>query len=306
MRKSNSLPALIFVVVVLVGLALAYATAAPPYYGASGWIVVVTFVVAFIVSYAIKIADQWERVVVLRLGRYRSLEGPGLFFIIPIIETVPYWIDTRVITSAFKAEKTLTKDTVPVDVDAVLFWKVLDPKKAALDVADYNGAINWAAQTALRDVIGKTMLADMLEGREKISAELQKIIDVRTEPWGINVISVEVKDVLIPPALQDAMSMQAQAERERQARVILGDSERQVAEKFAEAAKTYADNPTAFHLRAMNMLYEGLKRDNATIVIVPSTAVDTMQLGATVASLSTMAAAMGKAVPPLPAAPSGA
>ena len=297
MRKSNSLPTLIFVVIVGLGLALAYATAAPPYYHASAWIVVLTFVVAFIVAYSIKIADQWERVVVLRLGRFRSLEGPGLFFIIPIIETVPYWIDTRVITSAFKAEKTLTKDTVPVDVDAVLFWKVIDPKKAALDVADYNGAINWAAQTALRDVIGKTMLADMLEGREKISDELQKIIDVRTEPWGINVISVEVKDVLIPPALQDAMSMQAQAERERQARVILGDSERQVAEKFADAAKTYADNPTAFHLRAMNMLYEGLKRDNATIVIVPSTAVDTMQLGATVASLSTMAAAMGKAAP---------
>ena len=171
-----------------------------------------------------------------------------------------------------------------MDVDAVLFWKVLDPKKAALDVADYVSAINWAAQTALRDVIGKTMLADMLEGRDKISAELQKIIDVRTEPWGINVISVEVKDVLIPPALEDAMSMQAQAERERQARVILGDSERQVAEKFAEAAKTYANNPTAFHLRAMNMLYEGLKRDNATIVIVPSTAVETMQLGGSAAS----------------------
>jgi regulator of protease activity HflC (stomatin/prohibitin superfamily) len=279
MRNPNSLPALIFAVIVVVGLALAYGAAAPPYYSASGWIAVLTFFVAFVVSYAVKIANQWERVVVLRLGRFRSLEGPGLFFIIPIIETVAYWIDTRVITSAFKAEKTLTKDTVPVDVDAVLFWKVIDPKKAALDVADYNGAINWAAQTALRDVIGKTMLADMLEGREKISDELQKIIDVRTEPWGINVISVEVKDVLIPPALQDAMSMQAQAERERQARVILGDSERQVAQKFAEAALTYADNPTAFHLRAMNMLYEGLKRDNATIVIVPSTAVETMQLG---------------------------
>ncbi len=279
MRKSSSLPTLIFVVIVALGLALAYSAATPPGYVASAWIGLVALAVAFIVAYAIKIADQWERVVVLRLGRFRSLEGPGLFFIIPIIETVAYWIDTRVITSAFKAEKTLTKDTVPVDVDAVLFWKVIDPKKAALDVADYGGAINWAAQTALRDVIGKTMLADMLEGREKISAELQKIIDVRTEPWGVNVISVEVKDVLIPPALQDAMSMQAQAERERQARVILGDSERQVAEKFAEAAKTYADNPTAFHLRAMNMLYEGLKRDNATIVIVPSTAVETMQLG---------------------------
>jgi len=186
----------------------------------------------------------------------------------------------------------------------VLFFRVVDAKMAALDVADYVSAINWAAQTALRDVIGKTVLADMLEGRDKLSAELQRIIDARTEPWGVNVISVEVKDVLIPPALQDAMSMQAQAERERQARVILGDSERQVAEKFGEAAKTYADNPTAFHLRAMNMLYEGLKRDNATIVIVPSTAVDTMQLGATIASLSTMAATTGKAVAP-PAAPGG-
>ena len=151
-------------------------------------------------------------------------KGPGLFFIIPVIDTIPYWIDIRVITSSFMAERTLTKDTVPVNVDAVLFWKVVDPMKAALDVADYQSAINWAAQTALRDVIGKTILSDMLEGREKISTELQKIIDERTEPWGINVISVEVKDVLIPPALEDAMSMQAQAERERQARVILGDS----------------------------------------------------------------------------------
>jgi regulator of protease activity HflC (stomatin/prohibitin superfamily) len=183
-----------------------------------------------------------------------------------------------VITTSFTAEKTLTKDTVPVDVDAVLFWKVLDPQKAALSVADYKSAIGWASQTALRDVIGKTMLSDMLEGRDKISSALQVIIDDRTEPWGVNVISVEVKDVLIPPALENAMSMQAQAERERQARVILGDSERQVAEKFGEAAKTYANNPVALHLRAMNMLYEGLK-ENSTIVIVPSTAVDTMQLG---------------------------
>jgi regulator of protease activity HflC (stomatin/prohibitin superfamily) len=191
---------------------------------------------------------------------------------------------------------------VPVDVDAVLFWKVVDPKTAALGVADYVSAINWASQTALRDIIGKTALADMLEGREKISGELQSVIDARTEPWGVNVISVELKDVLIPAALQDAMSMQAQAERERQARVILGDSERQIAEKFNEAAKSYADNPTALHLRAMNMLYEGLKRDNATIVIVPSTAVDTMQLGATIASLSTLAAS-GKIAAPPPVAP---
>src|SRR5260221_7389417 len=183
----------------------------------------------------------------------------------PLIGDIPYWIDTRVLTSSFKAEKTLTKDTVPVDVDAVLFWKIVDPKKAALDVADYQSAISWASQTALRDVIGKTMLSDMLEGRDKISNQLQKIIDERTEPWGINVISVEVRDVLIPPALQDAMSMQAQAERERQARVILGDSERQGAEKFGEAAKTYANDPTALHLRAMNMLYEGVKQNAAHV-----------------------------------------
>ena len=278
MRKTNSLPVLIFFVILGVGMALAYLEYAMSAFGGAASIAVVAFIIAIVASYSIKIADQWEKTVVLRLGRFRSLEGPGLFFIIPIIETVPYWIDTRVITRSFKAEKTLTKDTVPVDVDAVLFWKVIDPKKAALDVADYDSAISWASQTALRDVIGKTMLSDMLEGREKISDELQKIIDVRTEPWGINVISVEVKDVLIPAALEDAMSMQAQAERERQARVILGDSERQVAEKFGDAAKTYVNDPIALHLRAMNMLYEGLKQ-NSTIVIVPSSAVETMQLG---------------------------
>ncbi len=245
------------------------------------------FIMALVVSSAIKVADQWERAVVLRLGRFRSLRGPGLFFLIPIVDTVPYWIDIRVITNSFKAERTLTRDTVPVDVDAVLFWKVIDPERAALNVADYWGAIGWAAQTALRDVIGKTSLADMLEGREKLGKELQKIIDERTEPWGINVISVEVKDVLIPSGLEASMSMQAQAERERQARVILGDSERQVAAKFVEAAQTYAENPTAFHLRAMNMLYEGLKQ-NATIVVVPSTAVESMQLGS-VAGLTALA-----------------
>jgi len=278
MRKANSLSGLIFVVILGVGLALAYLEYAVSALAESASIAATAFVIAIVASYSIKIADQWEKTVVLRLGRFRSLEGAGLFFIIPIIETVPYWIDTRVITRSFKAEKTLTKDTVPVDVDAVLFWKVVDPKRAALDVADYDSAISWASQTALRDVIGKTMLSDMLEGREKISDELQKIIDVRTEPWGINVISVEVKDVLIPAALEDAMSMQAQAERERQARVILGDSERQVAEKFGDAAKTYINDPIALHLRAMNMLYEGLKQ-NSTIVIVPSSAVETMQLG---------------------------
>ena len=293
MRKPSALPGLVFVIIFGVGLAFAYTTFTVFDYRESLVVAVGSAIIAFIVSYSIRIADQWERAIVLRLGRFRSLAGPGLFFVIPIIETVAYWIDIRVITNGFKAEKTLTKDTVPVDVDAVLFWKVVDPKKAALDVADYVSAINWAAQTALRDVIGKTMLSDMLEGREKISDELQKIIDVRTEPWGINVISVEVKDVLIPAALEDAMSMQAQAERERQARVILGDSERQVAEKFGEAAKTYANNPTAFHLRAMNMLYEGLKSKNTTIVIVPSTAVETMQLGG-LAGVTALTATLGQ------------
>jgi regulator of protease activity HflC (stomatin/prohibitin superfamily) len=300
MPQRNALPGLIFVIIFAAGLFFAYSIFTPESPGGGAAIAVASFFVASIVANAIRVANQWERVVVLRLGKFRSLEGPGLFFIVPILDAVAYRIDIRVITATFRAEKTMTRDTVPVDVDAVLFWKVVDPKMAALDVADYVSAINWAAQTALRDVIGKTMLADMLEGREKLSVELQRIIDARTEPWGVNVISVEVKDVQIPAALQDAMSMQAQAERERQARVILGDSERQVAEKFGEAAKTYADNPTAFHLRAMNMLYEGLKRSNATIVIVPSTAVESMQLGgmpamATVASAIAHSQAAGVA-----------
>jgi regulator of protease activity HflC (stomatin/prohibitin superfamily) len=278
MKRNRSFPALIFVVVLGIGAALAYATHVASADIAAIGILAVSFILACAISSAIQVADQWSKAVVLRLGKFRSLEGPGVFLIFPLIETIPYWLDTRVLTSSFKAEKTLTKDTVPVDVDAVLFWKIVDPKKAALDVADYQSAINWASQTALRDVIGKTVLAEMLEGRDKISGVLQKIIDERTEPWGINVISVEVKDVLIPPALENAMSMQAQAERERQARVILGDSERQVAEKFVEAARTYANDPVAFHLRGMNMLYEGLKQ-NSTIVIVPSSAIETMQLG---------------------------
>ena len=278
MKKNSSFAILISFVVFAIGAALAYARFRAGASVEAIGIGVGTVILALIISSTIQVADQWDRAVILRLGHFHALKGPGLFFIIPVVDAIPYWIDTRVITTGFKAEKTLTKDTVPVDVDAVLFWKVVDPKKAALDVADYQSAISWASQTALRDVIGKTMLSDMLEGRDKISALLQKIIDQRTEPWGINVISVEVKDVLIPSGLEDAMSMQAQAERERQARVILGDAERQIAEKFTEAGKSYEHNPIAFHLRAMNMLYEGLK-ENATIVIVPSTAVESMQLG---------------------------
>jgi regulator of protease activity HflC (stomatin/prohibitin superfamily) len=276
MRSTNAIPSLIFVVIFGIGLLIAYAMRGDP---ESAFIVgLIALLIALIAGAATKVANQWERAIVLRLGRFRAMRGPGIFFIIPIVDGIAYWIDIRVITSTFKAEKTLTKDTVPVDVDAVLFWKVINPKQAALDVADYRAAISWAAQTALRDVIGKTVLSDMLEGRERISSALREIIDARTEPWGINVISVEVKDVLIPTGLEDAMSMQAQAERERQARVILGDSERQIAEKFQQAAGYYTDNPTALHLRAMNMLYEGLKQ-NATIVLVPSTALDSMQLG---------------------------
>ena len=279
MRKPNFFATLMFFVIFGVGLVVDYVVTGGFFLSVTSLsFSVLAFLVAFVASYSIKIADQWEKTVVLRLGKFHALKGPGLFFIIPVIDNVPFWIDTRVNTTTFTAEKTLTKDTVPVNVDAVLFWKVLDPKMAALNVADYVSALGWASKTALRDVIGKTMLSDMLEGRDKLGKELLRIIDDRTEPWGIKVISVEVKDVLIPAALEDAMSMQAQAERERQARVILGDSERQVAAKFGDAAKTYIDNPVALHLRAMNMLYEGLKQ-NSTIVVVPSTAVETMELG---------------------------
>ncbi len=300
MRTSSSVPALIFIAILALGAALGFGLHAAGQEYAALLVFGLAIFVGALASSAVRVADQWSKAVVLRLGKFRALEGPGLFFIIPLIDTIPYWIDTRVLTSSFKAEKTLTKDTVPVDVDAVLFWKIFDPAKAALAVADYQAAIGWASQTALRDVIGKTMLSDMLEGRDKISAVLQTIIDARTQPWGISVQSVEVKDVLIPASLEDAMSMQAQAERERQARVILGDSERQVAEKFAEAARSYTDNPTALHLRAMNMLYEGLKQ-NSTIVIVPSSAVDSMQLGGlTPLSLSLAAQQIksGSAQPP--------
>jgi regulator of protease activity HflC (stomatin/prohibitin superfamily) len=286
MRQQNSLPALLFFLIFGAGAACSVVL-----FKSSGdpkifWIAGVSFLIALFVASSVKIANQWERVVLLRLGKFETLKGPGMFFIIPIIDTLPYWIDLRVVTTSFKAEKTLTKDTVPVDVDAVLFWQVMEPIKTALEVEDYRSTITWASQTALRDVIGKTMLAEMLEGREKIDDELQRIIGTRIGGWGIKVLSVEIRDVLIPKSLEVAMSMQAQAERERQARVILGDSERQISVKFEEAARVYAGNPTALHLRAMNMLYEGLK-EKATLVIVPSTAVESMQLG-TIAGLAAL------------------
>lgn len=249
---------------------------------ADGWIglfVAVMTLASVYILFALKVASQWEKAVVLRLGKFHALRGPGVFWIIPIIDSIPSWIDHRVMVTPFSAEKTLTKDTVPVDVDAVLFWVVWDAEKAALEVKDYQSAIAWAAQTALRDIIGRMMLADILVGRLAIDEELQHIIDERTTPWGVTVNSVEIRDIVIPQDLEDAMSRQAQAERERQARVILGESEKQIAASFAEAARAYEDNPTALHLRAMNMLFEGLKQKGA-LVIVPSSAVDTMNLGA--------------------------
>lgn len=242
-----------------------------------GWVVAWTLIGVYIL-FALKVASQWEKVVVLRLGKFMKLAGPGPFWIIPIIDNTPTWIDHRVMVTPFAAQRTLTKDTVPVDVDAVLFWVVWDAEKAALEVENYRAAVDWAAQTALRDIIGRTMLADILVGRSMIDKELQQIIDERTTPWGVTVQSVEIRDIVIPQDLEDAMSRQAQAERERQARVILGESEKQIAASFAEASQAYINNPTALHLRAMNMLFEGLKEKGA-LVIVPSSAVDTMNLG---------------------------
>ncbi len=245
----------------------------------------IVLAVLFVLSF--RVARQWQKAVILRLGKYLDLKGPGFFFILPIVDTIPYWIDLRTVTTPFTAEETLTKDSVPVDVDAVLFWRVVDPKKAAVEVENYRHAIAWSSQTALRDVIGRTDLAEMLKGRGEIDKDLREMIDQRTEAWGIKALSVEIRDVKIPEGLQNAMSMQAQADRERQARVILADSERQVSRVFEEASKAYLNNPTALHLRAMNILLEGM-RQNSTIVIVPSSAVETMGLGS-MAGLTSLA-----------------
>ena len=239
-----------------------------------------------------RVARQWERAIVLRLGRFSGMRGPGLFWIVPFIDTVSSWIDQRTITTSFAAEQTLTSDTVPVSVDAVLFWLVHDVQKAALEVQDYAQAVSWAAQTALRDIIGRTPLIELLRGRERIETELQAMIDQRSNPWGITVQSVEMRDVVIPSALQDAMSREAQAAREKQARIILGEAEMEIAHSFEEAAKSYQNNPVALHLRAMNMLYEGLKEKGA-LMLIPSSAVETMGLGGLMG-----AAALGQSRPP--------
>ncbi|MGE0705298.1 MAG: slipin family protein [Vicinamibacterales bacterium] len=235
-------------------------------------------VLGAVLMQAPRVAQQWERAVVLRLGRFVGLRGPGLFWIVPFADRVSTWIDQRTITTSFAAEQTLTSDTVPVNVDAVLFWLVHDVEKAALEVQDYEQAVSWAAQTALRDIIGRTTLADLLRGREQIETELQYLIDRRSNPWGVTVSSVEMRDVVIPGALQDAMSREAQAAREKQARIILGQAELEIARSFQEAAKAYHDNPTALHLRAMNMLYEGLKEKGA-LMLIPSSAVESMGMG---------------------------
>ncbi len=234
--------------------------------------------VGLVLMQAPRVAQQWERGVVLRLGRFVGLRGPGLFWVVPFVDSVSSWVDQRVITTSFAAEQTLTSDTVPVNVDAVLFWMVNDAEKAALEVQSYHEAVTWAAQTALRDIIGRTSLTDLLRGRERIESELQQLIDTRSTPWGVTVQSVEMRDVVIPDSLQDAMSREAQAAREKAARVILGQAEVEIAKSFETAAQSYRDNPTALHLRAMNMLYEGLKEKGA-LMLVPSSAVDSMGLG---------------------------
>jgi len=269
--RLNVVSAAAFLVPLITGALVTWATFNPVS-------VIVGLLLGLLLAQSPKIARQWERAVVLRLGKYVGLRGPGLFWIIPFVDTVSAWVDQRVITTSFAAEETLTSDTVPVNVDAVLFWMVYDPEKAALEVQNYPQAVSWAAQTALRDIIGRTSLTDLLRGRERIEEELQQLIDERSNPWGVTVQSVEMRDVIIPPALQDAMSREAQAAREKQARIILGQAEVEIAHSFETAARSYRDNPTALHLRAMNMLYEGLKEKGA-LMLVPSSAVESMGMG---------------------------
>lgn len=241
-------------------------------------VLVACIILSVLIASSIQIADQWEKAVVLRMGKYRGLRGPGLFFIIPILDQISSYIDQRVRVTEFRAEQTLTKDTVPVNVDAVVYWTVWDVEKAALEVQEYVKAISFIAQTDLRDIIGKHELADLLQEREKIAEDLQKTLDANTNPWGITCQTVGIRDIIIPQALADAMSKQAQAERERKARVILGTAETEIAVKFAKASEQYRDNPIALQLRGMNMLYEGLK-EKGSMVIVPSSALDSMNLG---------------------------
>lgn len=253
------------------------------------FVFIISMAFSVLLSNSIHIADQWERAVVLRIGKYSGLKGPGLFMIIPIIDRVSTYIDQRVRVSAFKAEQTLTKDTVPVNVDTVVYWTVWDVEKAALEVQEYQTAIEQIAQTGLRDTIGKHELSTLLQERDKIAEDLQQVLDKNTNPWGITCQTVGIKDIAIPKDLAEAMSKEAQAERERRARVILGTAETEIAEKFSQASQKYTNNPVALHLRGMNMLFEGLK-EKGSMVIVPSSALESMNLGAIggIASLSKM------------------
>ena len=271
LAQFNVVAVAMFVVLAGMGLGLTLQTN-NPYWVVGG------VLLGLCLAQAPRVAQQWERAVVLRLGRFVGLQGPGLFWIVPFVDKIGRVVDQRVITTSFAAEQTLTMDTVPVNVDAVLFWMVYDAEKAALEVQDYPSAVSLAAQTALRDIIGRTSLADLLRGRDKIEAELQKLIDERSTPWGVTVQSVEMRDIVIPSQLQEAMSREAQAAREKQARIILGEAEMEIAHSFEVASKVYIDNPTALHLRAMNMLYEGLKEKGA-LMLVPSTAVESMGMG---------------------------
>jgi SPFH domain/Band 7 family protein len=254
----------------------ATATTKSPAYVFAGAVLGVYFLLG------IKVVDQWERVAVLRFGRYRGLRGPGVFLMVPIVDTLSRYVDQRVRVTTVSAESTLTRDTVPVNADAIVFWLVWNAEKAILEVEDFNEAIGLSSQTALRESIGRHELAQMITERETLGRELQKILDEKTTPWGITVQSVEIRDVRIPEALENAMSQQAQAERERQARVILGDAEVQVSAQFAKASQMYADNPVALHLRGMNMLFEAM-REKGSMVVVPSSAIETMGLGGTLA-----------------------
>jgi len=292
MRQASSVPPTILVLATAFGAWLTWLAYQGGGVIAAVWTAILTGLAAILLAAAVKVANQWERAVVLRLGRFQALRGPGLFVIVPIVDSVPYWIDLRVIASAFKAEKTLTKDTVPVDVDAVVFWQIHDAERAALEITDYRSAISRVAQTSLREMVGSSLLSTLLSDRKRGDELLREEIGRKTADWGVTAISVEIRDIGVPAALQDAMSREAQAQREAAARIHLGQAEQQVAEKFVEAAEIYARSPTALQLRAMNIIYETTKERGATI-LMPTAMVDAMNPGG-VLGLVQAAAPTGK------------
>jgi regulator of protease activity HflC (stomatin/prohibitin superfamily) len=279
-EQVSSEGAVALILLSLAGAALTIRTHWPAWFAAG-------LLLGFYLLLSVKVADQWEKAAVLRFGRFRGMRGPGLFFIVPVVDKISRYVDQRIRVTDVTAESALTRDTVPVNVVAIVFWVVWDAEKSILEVSDFGQAVEMSAQTALLESIGRHHLAQMITERETLGRELQKILDSKTNPWGITIQSVEIRDVHIPPALEDAMSRQAQAERERQARIVLGTAETEISAKFAEAAQVYQDNPVALHLRAMNMLYEAIKEKGA-MVVVPSSAVETMGLGGMLAT-STLA-----------------